>query len=44
MAALMKVRNDTARQAIRGVYDTKGLEEEERKPTRIVWAPSKKAA
>lgn len=44
IAALMKTRNDTARQAIRGVYDTKGLEEEERKPTRIVWVPAKKAA
>jgi hypothetical protein len=44
MAALLKTRNDTARQAIRGVYDTKGLEEEERKPSRIIWMPGKKAA
>jgi hypothetical protein len=44
IAALLKTRNDTARQAVRGVYDTKGLEEEERKPTRIIWMPGKKAA
>lgn len=37
MAALMKARNDTAVQAIRGVYDIKDVEKEERKAERIVW-------
>jgi uncharacterized membrane protein len=44
MAALLKARNQTASQAIRGVFDITGLEQEEQKPTRIVWTPSKKAA
>jgi|ERR1700674_3408463 len=43
MAALLKSRNDTAKQAIRGVFDITGLEQEQ-KPTRIVWTPAKKAA
>jgi hypothetical protein len=44
MATLMKTRNETARQAIRGVFDIEGLEQQEQKPTRIVWIPAKKAA
>ena len=43
MAALLKARNQTASQAIRGVFDITGLEQEQ-KPTRIVWTPAKKAA
>ena len=43
MAALLKSRNDTAKQAIRGVFDITGLEQEQ-KPTRIIWTPAKKAA
>jgi hypothetical protein len=44
VAALLKVRNETARQAIRGVFDITGLEQEERKVDRLVWTPAKKAA
>jgi uncharacterized membrane protein len=43
MATLIKARNEMAKQAILGVHDTEGLEEE-RIPTRIFWTPGKKAA
>jgi hypothetical protein len=37
MAAFLKTRNDTAIQAIRGAYDTKEVEREERFIERVVW-------
>lgn len=42
IAVLLKARNETARQALRGVFDGESLAQP--KPERIIWTPAKKAA
>jgi hypothetical protein len=44
LAVFTETLNKTSSQAIRGVYDIKNIERDERKPQRVVWVPGKKAA